>query len=167
MTGVIYLIHISFNSWLIDMFYTYVCVCLCNEDLDIIRAALTPMSNAQQMATSWLESYFANYGDPAPNRDEIHLLVMNKSDLYRQYTEEMKRLDPGQARIDRARFLQLWAVLFPRCINRPWCDIPGKCDVCYDIDRLKRTSEDSHVQKKLKDAHALHRGGLFMLERRA
>jgi hypothetical protein len=30
---------------------------------------------------------------------------------------------------------------------------------------VRRSSEDPKVQEKLKEAHHLHRGGLFMLER--
>jgi hypothetical protein len=56
--------------------------------------------------------------------------------------------------------------LFPTCIKRPWVDIPGKCDTCYEIDRLRKSSEDSAVQLKCKEAHIMHRNGMFMLERK-
>jgi hypothetical protein len=119
----------------------------------------------QQLCSLWLENYFEKYGDSAPNRDEVHLLIMQRKDLYKRYVHELSSASLPQNTVSESRFLQLWDVLFPKCINRPWCDIPGKCDICYEIDRLRRTSEDSIVQKHLKDAHHLHRGGMFMLER--
>lgn len=41
----------------------------------------------------------------------------------------------------------------------------GKCDTCYEIDKMRRTSNCAETQKQLKVAHHLHRGGLFNLER--
>lgn len=131
----------------------------------MIRAALTPMADIQQLATLWLEHYFETYGDQAPNQDETHLHIMQKKDLYILYESEMLKSDPPCATVSYTRFIKLWNVLFPKCRSRPWCDIPGKCDICYEIDRQRRTEEDSVVQDMLKKAHLLHRGGMFMLER--
>lgn len=41
----------------------------------------------------------------------------------------------------------------------------GKCHTCYKIDKGRRVSEDSKIQEAYKKLHALHRGGMFMLER--
>lgn len=62
-------------------------------------------------------------------------------------------------------FGALWNVLFPKCLIRKQKDIPGTCKTCYAIEQGRKTSEDAEVQAKLKDAHFLHRGGCFMLER--
>jgi len=136
-----------------------------NIDQKQIRAALTPLADTQQFATIWLEHYFETYGDQAPNRDETHLMIMQKTDLYNLYKHEMDTSNPPRPIVSKTRFNSLWNVLFPKCRCRPWCDIPGKCDICYEIDRLRRTEEDSIVQEKLKEAHHMHRGGMFMLER--
>jgi len=77
--------------------------------------------------------------------------------------------------------------IFPRYINRPWCDLPGtfatydlcpfcilyistyslpgKCDICYEIDTLRRSSQDKETQEQLNIANHLYRGGMFNLER--
>jgi hypothetical protein len=43
--------------------------------------------------------------------------------------------------------------------------LPGKCDICYEIDTLRRSSQDKETQEQLNIAHHLHRGGMFNLER--
>ena len=63
------------------------------------------------------------------------------------------------------RFYELWSSLFPLCVNRPWCDIPGKCKVCCKIDTLRRTTDSDLVLLACKRAHLLHRGGMFNQER--
>ena len=135
------------------------------KDEKMFRAALCPLADNQQLAIIWLEEYFLKYGDSAPNRDETHLLIMHKSDIYKRYVHELETSFPPRKFVSYSRFIALWNVLFPKYINRPWCDIPGKCDICYEIDKQRRTIEESIVQEKLKEAHHLHRGGLFMLER--
>ena len=94
--------------------------------------------------------------------------------------------------VQESVFSNLWVTIFPRFINRPWCDIPGimyyvtyfcvryygnkgylllvllcvgTCDTCYEIDTLRRSCPDAETQEQLKRAHHLHRGGLFNLER--
>jgi hypothetical protein len=44
----------------------------------------------------------------------------------------------------------------------------GKCDFCARLDKLRKKAteeSDGMIQEYCHDAHALHRGGLFMLER--
>jgi len=67
--------------------------------------------------------------------------------------------------VQLSRFYELWGCLFPLCVNRPWCDIPGKCAVCLEIDRLRRSTKSEPVLLALKEAHLLHRGGMFNQER--
>lgn len=129
----------------------------------MIVACQTPLAETQQNCILWLERYFETYGDQAPNRDETHLLIMEKGDLFALYEKELKATN--RPTVNYSRFIALWNTAFPTCINRPWCDIPGKCDTCYEIDRQRRTTEDAAVQTQLKHAHQLHRGGMFMLER--
>jgi hypothetical protein len=123
------------------------------------------LADSQQFATVWLENFFSKYGDCAPNRDEIHLLIMQKKELYDQYVDDFTSSKRNEQIVSYSRFNELWNVLFPRAISRPWCSIPGKCNTCAEIDRKRRESRESHVQECLRDAHHLHRGGMFMLER--
>lgn len=111
----------------------------------------------------WLERYFNMFGDRAPNREETFLMIMAKSEVYNQYRNEMFRID--QKPVDEAIFVSIWNNLFPRYVNRPWCDIPGKCDTCYQIDNMRRQCQNEAKLLMLKKAHHMHRGGLFMLER--
>ena len=63
------------------------------------------------------------------------------------------------------RFLELWKVLYPNAVDRPRCDIAGKCDTCYNIDVGRKNATCDAEAEQFKKAHLLHRGGLFMLER--
>lgn len=89
-------------------------------------ASLCPAAENQQYATVWLERYFDNFGDKIPNRQETHLLIIAKKDVYRQYVAAMSNAQ--RPTIDHSTFNNLWNTLFPFCINRPWCDIPGTTD---------------------------------------
>ena len=134
-------------------------------DDKMIRAALCPLSEVQNQAHLWLERYFETYGDVAPNGDEVRLLIMQKLDAYKKYCHEFTSLTLKRPIVDYSTFNSLWKTLFPKCVRRPWCSVPGKCNTCYEIDRLRRIEEDVNIQDKLREAHAMHRGGLFMLER--
>jgi hypothetical protein len=62
----------------------------------------------------------------------------------------------------------MWRVLFPKCLKRTFVSVIGKCEICAQIDQLrKKATEDSDIkiQEKCFDAHLLHRGGMFMVER--
>lgn len=67
--------------------------------------------------------------------------------------------------VDIKTFGALWNVLFPKSLIRKQKDIPGTCKTCYAIEQGRKTSEDAEVQAMFREAHALHRGGCFMLER--
>lgn len=87
-------------------------------------AALSPTAQMQQYLIVWFERYFAKFGDKAPNRKETDLLIMAKKNVYDQYCREMKGI--GEKSVVLSVFITVWNSLFPRYINRPWCDIPGK-----------------------------------------
>jgi hypothetical protein len=128
----------------------------------MVQAMLCPLAERQQSCALWLREYFKVYGDHAPNRDEVKLFILQKQLVYSKYREESKQ--NGIEIVDKTQFYRMWSVLFPRCVSRPWCDIPGKCDTCYWIDEMRRESHDPEVQKCLLEAHALHRQ-CFMAER--
>ena len=130
----------------------------------MVRAGLSPLAEVQRVAIKWLERYFELYGDDIPNADEVMIQVMLKKSVYELYVKHMKQQGDRET-IDLPRFYTIWNVLFPKHRKRPYCDIPGSCDTCYQIDRLRRQENDTHTVQMLKDAHLMHRGGLFMLER--
>jgi hypothetical protein len=55
-----------------------------------------------------------------------------KQELYNHYKNDMKKHGNPVA---LSRFYELWSVLFPHTVNRPWCNVPGKCDTCYEIQK--------------------------------
>lgn len=130
-------------------------------DERMVRAALTPLSEPIRECVAWLQRYFEVHGDSLPDEIETAVQVMLKKELFESYCKEMK----GRPVVDVSKFNETWRVLFPRVRKRPHCDIPGKCWLCSRIDRLRREENSEHTGMMLRDAHALHRGGLFHLER--
>ena len=129
----------------------------------MIRCSLMSRSEKSHFCVIWLENYFERYGDFAPNRDEIMLAISRKKEVYDLYVQDMSSTDRDVVSLQE--FYTIWNAFFPRCVSRPWVDIPGKCNTCYEIDRQRRESNDPVVQEKLREAHLMHRGGMFMLER--
>jgi len=125
---------------------------------------LTPVSEAQESCVLWLKNHFELYGDKMPNRDEIHLYVMTKRTIYDQYKREKE--SEGSKICAESKFNELWQAIYPTCLARDYTDIPGKCETCAYIDQKRRFSTSSQVQEHLKQAFLLHRGGMFMAERR-
>lgn len=133
----------------------------------MIRAALAPKQDSQHHCVLWLEQYFDVYGDKMPNKDETRLALMEVKDLYEQYKADFaSHTNSTITAVSYEVFCSIWSVIFPDCAMRSYTDIPGKCETCFRIDELRRKSSDETVQKKLSEAHHLHRGGMFMLERR-
>lgn len=108
-----------------------------------------------------MENYFEVQGDDAPDSEEVHIQLMNKCEMFDMYERDMG----GRPKVGETRFGELWNVLFPKHRRRPYCDIPGKCFICGEIDKMRREEKDMHTLRMLKDAHLLHRGGMFMQER--
>lgn len=67
--------------------------------------------------------------------------------------------------VGQSTFGAIWNVLYPKALVRKQKDIPGTCSTCYKIEQGRKTSECAEVQAKYREAHALHRGGCFMVER--
>ena len=97
------------------------------------------------------------------NKDEVMIQVMLKKQVHEHYQKHM--MSQSRAYVGLERFYDIWNVLYSKHRLRPYCDIPGSCDTCYEIDRLRRQEKDTHTAQMLKDAHLMHRGGMFMLER--
>ena len=127
-------------------------------------AAGVPLSDSALFAVLWLRNYF-DLCDRSPNSDKTFVNVSEKSEVYSLYASKIETLATGAKTLQKNKFLSLWSVLFPLCVRRPHCDIPGKCGTCFEIDRIRRESEPRVVQEMCKQAHILHRGGMFMRER--
>lgn len=118
------------------------------------------------MLSIWLEEFFLTFGDHAPNDETISLSLVHKKNAYQQYVTEMSESIPKRPYVSLPRFIAVWNVTFPNCKCRTFVDVPGKCDICYEIDRQRKACPDAHTQRKLTEAHNMHRGGMFMKERR-
>lgn len=112
---------------------------------------------------AWLENYFELFGNHAPNEEEIKLLLLRKKDVYMEYVADSEA--NFREIVPESKFSVLWQRLFPNCNIKPWSSLIGKCDTCLEFDSLIRVAEDPSVIEKLRQAHHMHRGGLFMLER--
>lgn len=140
----------------------------CGADPAMVRAAMAPTSSSMMFCSEWLEKYFELW-DQSPDSNLTYLHGIDKAEVYKQYVKEITAIGGITQECEPVHlpdFLELWKNLFPYCVKRPHCDIPGKCNTCYEIDKLRRETECKVVHLQLKKLHALHRGGMFMLERK-
>lgn len=131
--------------------------------LQIIRCGLCPYSPAQQFCKLWLEDFFEAEADNDPASQQSLIQLMVKGDLYTKYKhEQTARRIPV---VTSSRFMQLWRYLFPTYSTRTWCDKPGHCQTCWEIDSGRKHAQTRSELKRWKEVHYLHRTGLFGLER--
>jgi len=62
-------------------------------------------------------------------------------------------------------FCELWRVLYPTAVNRPYISLPGHCQTCAHLESLKEKLTDKMSLASLAKAYLMHRGGHYMLER--
>ncbi len=127
---------------------------------------MVPKADMQLECVVWIQEYFKLYGNHSPNDVGCSVGVMKKNTVYQKYVAHMtKTSEIHRPYVSEPKFCNLWSHLFPNCCSRPWCAETGKCRTCQFIDENIRRTDDPAVLMKLKEAHQLHRGGLFMLER--
>lgn len=136
----------------------------------MIRAALTPMKSEigeklifdkVAYALQWLERHLDNFADVSPNSDLVKVHSNTKEAIYLEYLNDRGVKKTGQF-ISRNKFLELWFIIFPNAKLTPWCNIPGKCNICYEIDKERRATTDDVKQKHLRDCHTIHRGVIHL-----
>lgn len=135
-----------------------------NYDDTMISDSMLPVAESDIDVSLWLEDTFLTYGDAAPNRNIHQVSSTFKIDLFKKYVKDMTELKRGP--VAESRFMELWNSCYPSYLIRPWANVCGKCDTCYMIDCGRRTANDKNTKEALRQAHLLHRGGLFMPERR-
>ena len=141
------------------------CICLTSSvsGEDHIRAAKTPSSSSQMHAVMWLNEHFKHYADHMPNEEKAYVGVYYKADLFNKYKDDMESF--GVDPVKKPLFYSLWRDIFPEKLLRRKCNILGKCHLCSRIQTLRSQSKNRVTDEALRQAHFLHRGGLFMLER--
>ena len=92
-------------------------------DEDMVRAAGTARNDETMICTVWLKQYF-EMCDQSPTKRCTFVNVSEKSEVYKLYEAEMKKLNTSY--LCKNTFLETWATLFPHCVKRPRCDILGK-----------------------------------------
>ena len=127
----------------------------------MVRSSIIPLAERQRLCSQFLDEYFTVHGDTSPDSDEVMLQIMNNGSLYRIYAKQYA----GRHPVVPSAFNQLWRVCWAKYRKRHYCDIPGSCDICYEVDRGRREEHDLHKAKMWQEIHLLHRGGMFMLER--
>ena len=133
-------------------------------DNSIVRQALTPLAATQHSCVVWLGEYFETMGDSLPDQDRVDVVAALNRDMYVRYCNDRKASNLNF--VSESKFNELWRVLFPKHVKRPHTDIAGSCDTCYQIDRLRQLCTTSYERKMLHHAHFIHRGGMFMPERK-
>ncbi len=124
----------------------------------MVQAALTPNVTSRMLCSIWMKNQFDLCGDRMPNSTETKLSLVSKSQLYLQYVYEMqeapisKNITPSPV-VTYNSFIAIWNVLHPTCAIRPYVDIPGKCFICGEIDRLRQIRSEHKVQAALRNAH--------------
>jgi hypothetical protein len=111
----------------------------------------------------WLENFFEIAGDVAPNKDEVMLAIGSKKEVYDKFEREF--LGCNKVALKYETFIEIWNAIYPFYVKRPWCSIPGKCETCFDCDKGRREASSDIENKMWSEAHLLHRGGMFMVER--
>lgn len=130
----------------------------------MITAAMTPNGDTKMTAVVWMENYFVLAADKAPNRLESYVSESSKKDVHKSYVDEISLR--GEKTVDFSTFVNLWNTIYPYVKLRSWVNVMGKCDTCAEIDRQRRQTKNVEQLKALKLLHILHRGGMFMLERK-
>ena len=100
-----------------------------------------PFRRLQKLSSSTvlsgLKKYFDKFGDRAPNRFETYLIITARRVVYRQYVDEFTR--SNRKFVQESVFTNIWNAVFPRYIDRPWCDIPGNTAIVNNHSALYNT----------------------------
>ena len=91
-----------------------------------------------------------------------------RRDVYGDYLREMRSKYRGERIASLEEFLEVWRVLFPNCVIRPFSENLGKCWICAEKDIIFNDADSSPEERKAAaDIHAIHRAGCYMRERSA
>ena len=89
---------------------------------DMVRGTGTPLCDDKMTCSIWLRQYF-DMCDQSPNSRHTYVNVSEKSEVYETYAADMHNLKTTV--LSKNVFLDLWSKLWPHCVKRPRCDIPG------------------------------------------
>ena len=135
--------------------------------MDQLAASVIPNGPGAITCYVWLQEYFDSCGDYEPNRKEIHLDPITKTELHKEYAFDMTRR--GTATIHRpiiaySTFVKIWNDCFPHVKIRAYKACSGKCEFCSMFTALMRKNNTLEALKLIREFRAHHRSD-FMLDR--
>jgi hypothetical protein len=153
------------------------------EDPEWIKAATTRRNERHQRAMLWFQTFFETCGDQIPNSPgHIHLDLTTKESIYKLYEHDMwmeyypshcmDQYSSSYRNFDDLELVtfevwkNMWRFHFPDCKIRRYKQVTGKCWTCYAINSGRTKAGVGQLGVLYKKLFAMHRGGLFMLERK-
>ena len=155
-------------------------------DEDWITAAQSRRSENHQRTILWFEEFFKTCGDLVPNAPgHIHLDLTTKESIYKRYEHDMwmiyyqnhsdRHKEPCSSSyrnfddleiVSLETWRKIWRNNYPHVTIRRYKQVTGKCWTCYVINSGRAKAGNGQLGVLYKKLFAMHRGGLFMLERR-
>ena len=130
-----------------------------------VQAAIMPKSQEALMGYFWMEIYFKQFGENAPNAaGEIHLDPIEKKTVWEEYVRDISDWYPDGKHYSYQKFVDLWTLLFPYVSIREYKAVSGKCNCCGLLSGYRWSYRDPIRRNLLKELHAFHRS-TFMQER--
>ena len=139
------------------------------------QAALTRNNPLHVHTVEWMADwFFDHHEDTSPNEPlTTYIDLCDKKDVFAIYINEMKihykdltAFDGVSDHVDYDTFCNIWKNVFYWVKIRVYKSVSGKCWTCFEINDVRRSCEDKAVLLAAKRLHQLHRGGLYMLERK-
>lgn len=139
-------------------------LCLSNDSL--ARLMQTANEPGAKLCEAYLESHFKCIGDEIPNKDEIHIELCDKKEIYNEYVAFCLCKMGGDVHIlSESRFLHIWKQQYERVKIRRYKAVTGKCHTCAILSELRKKEHRPKMQQGITHLHALHRI-TYMAERR-
>ncbi len=127
---------------------------------------MIPNVDAHLFAEQWLQDYVDKFADKSPNSPEQWLSMTSFAELYKEYKEHAEDIQVDYIKT-YDQFTELRKALFPDLHCRQYVGLVGKCHTCFLIDNLRKTGTKCTIKREgSKKLHHMHRGGMFMQERR-
>jgi hypothetical protein len=127
----------------------------------------------------WMSEFFFDHADISPNDSLVsNLDYCDKKDIYEIYRNEMKvrhnnlsepkkNSKESNECVSLDTFYDIWNNIFYWVKLRVYKAVSGKCWTCFQINDIRKKCTDHETLQAAKRLHQLHRGGLFMLERKS
>ena len=130
-----------------------------NDDKDMLKMGLVRRTQLETFL--WFREHFELAGDPQPNLEQVHLDLIEKTEIYQLYVNEVGKANA----LTFSSWRKFWADVFPEVTIREWKAVTGKCRHCGYINAGRRIAKSPAEIAAFRKLHILHKSGLFMTER--